>query len=110
MIAILARAIAQWMAENPSQRPEIRALRSRAIEPGEQVKVWSDPPGLFAPDIFVIARAAEDFIVCGVSSTSDGVVLTVGNVSRTSMPRRFDGWLVGRDSTIALPLPSAHPR
>ena len=96
MTANLARAVAQWMVMNPGQRPEIRALRSRSIEPGARAEARSAPPGIFAPDVFVVARAAEDFIVCGVSSTSAGVVVGVVNVSRTSMPRRFDGWLVGR--------------
>ncbi len=94
MTTALARAIAQWRALNTGQ-PETRALRARSIEHGAMAEVWSDPPGLFAPDVFVIARAAEDFIVSKVSSEPNGVVFTVINASRTLMPRRFDGWLIG---------------
>lgn len=100
MTTALARAVAQWMVLNPGQRPEIRRLRHRAIELGETVEVRSDPPGIFAPDYFVVARAAADFAVFALSSTWDGVVVTVVNVSQTSMPRRFDGWLVGRDPAL----------
>lgn len=101
MVAILARAVAEWTEQHPGQRPEIRRLRHRSIEPGEQADVRSDPPKMFATDTFVIARAAEDFIVSSVSSTPSGVVISVVNVSRSSMPRRFDGWLVGRSYETA---------
>lgn len=96
MITILSRAVAEWTAQHPGLQPEIRGLHSHSIDPGEMRLVRSDPPGLFAPDVFVLARAAEDFILTEVCSTPTGVVITVVNVSRTSMPRRFDGWLIGR--------------
>lgn len=96
MIAILSRAVAEWTAQHPGLQPEIRGLHSHSVDPGETRLVRSDPPGLFAPDAFVLARAAEDFILTEVYSTDLGVVFTVVNVSRTLMPRRFDGWLVGR--------------
>ena len=98
MITILARAVARWMAMHPGEWPEIRSLRSRSIEPGGRAEVRSDPLGLFAPDVFVVARAAEDFVVSEICSTPTGVVVVVANVSRTLMPRRFDGWLIGRAS------------
>lgn len=96
MITILARAVARWVAMHPGERLEIRSLRSCSIEHGGRAEVRSDPPGLFAPDTLVVARAAEDFAVSEICSTPMGVVFVVVNVSRTLMPRRFDGWLVGR--------------
>lgn len=96
MSTILSRAIALWTAQHPGLQHEIRGLHSRSVDPGETRQVRSDPPGLFAPDVFVIARAAKDFVLTEVCSTPTGVVLTVVNVSQTLMSRRFDGWLIGR--------------
>jgi len=97
MTAVLAQAIAEWMVDHPGKMPEIRYLRHRLVDPGRQAEVQSDPPGLFAPDTLVVARAGEDFLFVGARSAAAGVVVTVVNVSQTSMPRRFDGWLLGRD-------------
>lgn len=93
---VLSRAIARWMVEHPGQRPDVRELKHCAVAYDDQAEVRSDPPGMFAPDVFVLARAAEDFIVCSVNSTTSGVVFRVMNVSLSMMPRRFDGWLIGR--------------
>lgn len=99
MTSVLSRAVVQWMVENSGQRPDVRDLKHRSVDPGEHVEVWSDPPGMFDPDMIVVARAAEDFVVSRVCSSRFGVVIVVANVSRSSMPRRFDGWLVGRDAS-----------